>query len=415
MQEEVTNMNMKYIRIVISCVLSVALYLGIMPFSYATEIDNEETATISENSGELSEDTEIEDTVVVPDYSWAKEYLDFCQARGIICGDEFGNLMPEQNLTREQMVKILIEGLSVETTDARPNTYDDITPERWSYSYILKYGQFAFEKEGNFNPTQQVTREEFLAMTMKLAGFGDYEPICEDKMLEAFSDCDLIDEKYYKLIGAGYDYDCIAGSDGMLNPKALLTRAEACSMLYKTITKKEKNQLYRAEPVYLIGKSEVTLEEAKAWAEQRGAAQIYIDIADLYWQYEEITGIRADVLYAQAAKETNFGKYTGQVKPEQNNWAGIKKYGVNGDAPEDHEDFPTPEDGVRGHFNHMGAYIGVEPVGEPHGRFKSVKSLAWAGTVKTVQQLSRRWCPNFDYGNSIIRDFLEPMKAVSVN
>ena len=159
----------------------------------------------------------------------------------------------------------------------------------------------------------------------------------------------------------------------------------------------------------LIGASVATLEQAKKWAQNRGAHQRYIDIADLYWKYGELTGIRADVLYAQAAKETNFGKYTGQVKPEQNNWAGIKKYGATGDLPEDHEDFATPEDGVRGHFNHMCAYVGLNPVGEPHGRYRSVKSLSWAGTVKTVEQLGGKWCPDANYGVSIINNYLNPM------
>ena len=31
----------------------------------------------------------------------------------------------------------------------------------------------------------------------------------------------------------------------------------------------------------------------------------------------------------------------------------------------DHETFATPEDGVRAHYNHMAAYVGLAPVGEP--------------------------------------------------
>jgi len=405
-------MSNKIIKTAVSAALAMSMFSATIPLSSAT------------------------------DYGWATVYLNFCQQRGIICGNEMNDLMPNENLTREQMVKILIEGLSVDMSNITSAGYDDVSPDRWSYWYILKYQEFAFEKTGNFNPTEQVTREEFLAMTMLLAGFGDYIPLRANQMELKFSDCNQIDKKYYKLIATGFEKNCITGSDGMIKPKELLTRAEACAMLYRVIfaveNSKISDQFYDsiintqqntvvqtqtqvqtdpviANPVMLVGQSEATLEQAKAWATKRGAAQIYIDIADLYWEYGELTGIRADVLYAQAAKETNFGKYTGQVKPEQNNWAGIKKYGATGDEPEDHEDFATPDDGVRGHFNHMCAYVGLEPVGEPHGRYKSVKSLSWAGTVKSVQQLGGKWCPNIDYGNSIIRDYLEPMKSVSVN
>ena len=116
----------------------------------------------------------------------------------------------------------------------------------------------------------------------------------------------------------------------------------------------------------------------------------FLDAADIYWKYGELTGIRPEVLYAQAAKETAFGNYGGAVLPEMNKFAGIKKYGATGDATEDHESFATPDDGVRAHFNHMSAYVGLEPIGEVHGRYNSVKSLSWAGTVKYVEALGGR-------------------------
>ena len=34
--------------------------------------------------------------------------------------------------------------------------------------------------------------------------------------------------------------------------------------------------------------------------------------------------IRAEVLFAQAAQETMYGKYGGVVLPEYHNWAGLK-------------------------------------------------------------------------------------------
>jgi len=192
-----------------------------------------------------------------------------------------------------------------------------------------------------------------------------------------------------------------------------LTRAEACSLLYRVLGSKTGAVLLdlgvAQSTTPIIGVPACSLEQAKAWAASSGAHQRFIDIADLYWQYGQLTGIRADVLYAQAAKETGFGKYGGAVKPEQNNWAGIKKYGATGDAPEDHEDFATPEDGVRGHFNHISAYIGLAPIGEPHGRYRSVMSLSWAGSVKYVEELGGKWCPDLYYGYSILKNYVEKM------
>ena len=162
---------------------------------------------------------------------------------------------------------------------------------------------------------------------------------------------------------------------------------------------------------YIKGYTTVSKEDAKAWAKSKGANQRFIDIADLYWKYAIITGVRAEVMYAQAAFETGFGTYKGNVVPSQNNWAGIKTKYATGDRTYDHESFATPEDGVRGHYNHMLAYIGGEPVGTPHGRYYSVKSMPWAGTVKTVEELSGKWCPRGDYSNTILK-FLTEMYSI---
>lgn len=152
----------------------------------------------------------------------------------------------------------------------------------------------------------------------------------------------------------------------------------------------------------IVGSPEATLEQAKLWAMEREAHQRFIDIADLYWEYGRRTGLRPEVLYAQAAHETNFGKYTGQVPPEYNNWAGIKKAGATGDEPEDHEEFATPEDGVRAHFNHMSAYVGLNPIGEPHGRYQVVLDQTWAGAVIHVEDLSGKWAPSAGYHTSVL-------------
>lgn len=161
----------------------------------------------------------------------------------------------------------------------------------------------------------------------------------------------------------------------------------------------------------ILGPAQCTVEHAIQWAISRGAHLRFIEAAEYYWEYGEKFGIRPEVLYAQAAKETNFGKYTGVVKPEQYNWAGIKTATATGDRPEDHETFANPKDGVRAHFNHICAYVGKEPLKPVHPRYGVVMSLSWAGTVRTVEELGAKWAPNSDYGNSIVRDYLTPMLA----
>lgn len=160
---------------------------------------------------------------------------------------------------------------------------------------------------------------------------------------------------------------------------------------------------------HIRGVSRVTLEEAREWAIRRGATEEFVAIAAEYWRLGELMGIRPDVMYAQAAKETAFGRFGGAVTPDQNNWAGVKTEDATGDEREDHQSFDTPEAGVLAHFNHMAAYVGVEPIGELHPRFHVVMRTSWAGTIMWVEELGGRWAPALDYGESIVRDFMADM------
>jgi N-acetylmuramoyl-L-alanine amidase len=158
-----------------------------------------------------------------------------------------------------------------------------------------------------------------------------------------------------------------------------------------------------AEGTPILGPAEATVTQAQEWARLRGAHLRFIAIAPAYWEYGAITGIRPEVLYAQSAKETAFGRFGGAVTPDQNNWCGVKTRNATGDLREDHESFSTPEEGVRAHFNHMYAYLGRPPIGEPHGRYYIVLALPWAGTVKTVEELGGKWAPSASYGQDIVK------------
>ena len=159
----------------------------------------------------------------------------------------------------------------------------------------------------------------------------------------------------------------------------------------------------------ITGPPQATAAQAQAWAKARGAPQRFIAIAPLYWLYGMVFKIRPEVLYAQAAKETAFGKYGGAVTPDMNNWAGIKILNPVADRREDHQAFKSPQEGVIGHYNHISAYVGIEPIQPVHARYNLVKGLAWAGTVKTVEALGAKWAPAGDYGQSIVKDYLKPL------
>lgn len=351
-------------------------------------------------------------------YEWAADGVEYCTKNGIMQGMDDGSLALGDNLTREQMAKMLVETFSIPNEETTEGAYKDVASDRWSYDYVNTLAKYIIKQDDEFNPAQQVTRQEFAAYLVLTSGLTKANIRNRDILDYNFDDADEVDEDYKDLLCIAVERGYMKGYDDKLHPNDLLTRAEVCTLLYRIMASKTGDITLdlgvKQSETPLVASTEISVEQAKQWAKNRGAADIFIDIADLYWKYGELTGIRPEILYAQAAKETNFGKYTGAVLPEQNNWAGIKTATATGDTTYDHETFATPEDGVRGHFNHMSAYIGLEPIGQPHDRYYTVAKIAWAGSIKTLEQLGGKWCPDLYYGYSILHNYIEPMLQTEV-
>ncbi|HWI65581.1 MAG TPA: N-acetylmuramoyl-L-alanine amidase [Symbiobacteriaceae bacterium] len=123
-------------------------------------------------------------------------------------------------------------------------------------------------------------------------------------------------------------------------------------------------------------------------------------IAGLYLTLGQRLGVRGDVAYAQALHETNYFRYGGLVRPEQNNYAGI---GATGPGSPGYS-FATPEDGVLAHLQHLYAYASIAPL--PAGMLKVDPrfDLVERGVAPNLGDLNGRWAvPGTTYGQMIDR------------
>lgn len=362
---------------------------------------------------------------VTSDYSWAYDAINKLVEKGAISGIDNKRFAPDDSVTKEQFAKMLAGALDIELSDAAEESdaeqekilYRDVAEDRWSAPYIEVCGEFFYDDSfgsGAFNPTEKYTREKCAYAIAMALGYGGKSSnlLDADVLEENFKDADEVIPALKNAIAMTVERGIIKGSDKLIRPDGNVTRAEAAVLLYRAMEYKDRNsQNLFITRTPITGKSTVTVEQAKRWAQSKGAHERFIEAADYYWKYGEITGIRPEVLYGQAAKETGFGKYGGAVAPEQNNWAGIKIKNPTGDKPEDHETFATPEDGVRAHFNHVSVYIGgIEPVGEPHDRYFVIQTVPWKGTVQYVEQLGGKWAPDVTYGYNIVVKHLRVME-----
>jgi N-acetylmuramoyl-L-alanine amidase len=137
------------------------------------------------------------------------------------------------------------------------------------------------------------------------------------------------------------------------------------------------------------------------------------DYVDIYMSMEEKYGIRWDVVFAQSCKETAYWRFGGDVKPGQNNFAGLATFGGDPGAS-----FSSPADGVEAQFQHWHVYYygGDLPAGTKNldPRRDAVLKSGWAGKLQYVEDLGGRWAPSEDYGSSIVNNYLMPMLAIQV-
>lgn len=349
------------------------------------------------------------------EYSWADEDIKKFVEKGIISGVEKDMFFPGSLITKEQVATMISKAFDL-TKDQKVQTFVDVEPQRWSFDFIestkdiiVRSGDIEINE---YAPERPMTRAEIAASCIRALGLKESDLQDKDMLPVSFIDYEKIPFSIADDVALATEQGIVKGSDGYLRPNDYVTRAEATVMICRAqglIKNLKKNN---DSLTLIIDDAHISAKEAKAWAEKRGAHQRFIDAANLYWEYGKKTGLNPEVMYGQAAKETNFGKYTGNVLPSQNNWAGIKIRSPQGDRAEDHETFETVEEGVRAHFNHMCAYVGLAPVGKPHERYELVVTCAWAGSVRYAEELSGKWAPADDYGSSLVENYVKEMRNI---
>lgn len=153
----------------------------------------------------------------------------------------------------------------------------------------------------------------------------------------------------------------------------------------------------------MLGGAEVSAGAARVWARTNGATPTFIRLAAVYWRLAPARGIRPEVAYAQSAKETNFGRFTGVLDAGFRNPCGLKRRAGGGNYdPGAHKRFPSWRAGIAAHLDHMALYAGAE--GYPRRSTPDPRHFPFLrGTARSVEQLGGKWAPSPAYGRDLAR------------
>ena len=164
---------------------------------------------------------------------WARGVIEYLAVKGIINGKSETEFAPDNYITREEFVKLLVSALNLKSASVEAVVFNDVDDSEWYYSYIA-LAQVLDVVNGisqdTFGIGMNITRQDMATMILK--GITKIDKMLGEDVAE-FADDEQVASyaktAVSKLGGAGI----IKGySDNTFRPEAPATRAEAVQMIY---------------------------------------------------------------------------------------------------------------------------------------------------------------------------------------
>ncbi len=165
-----------------------------------------------------------------------QEAVDMCVALNIITGFENGKFMPNDNVTREQMAKMIcvLDNGGKEPQLSAGNTFTDVPADRWSNKYIeacASRGVVVGVGGGKFAPAGKVTATQAAKMLLVELGYDDD--------IQQYSGSDWATKVNVDATKKGY-YEDLEDID----VNAPLTREHAAQMIWNALQANEVEYSY---------------------------------------------------------------------------------------------------------------------------------------------------------------------------
>lgn len=162
--------------------------------------------------------------------TWAKDSILYLYKNQIVSGKDAVTFAPDDQVTRAELVKMLVCGLKLDTQSKLDTRFNDVYSEAWYAEFVsvaTEHGLINGDEYGNFNPESPISRQD--AATIMYRALNTSEKV-ESAYFEDYSYI----ADYAKI---AVDYMCAKGvingiGDGLFAPHAKLTRAQAAKMLH---------------------------------------------------------------------------------------------------------------------------------------------------------------------------------------
>ncbi len=167
----------------------------------------------------------------VPGTHWAFDAINNLRWKDIVSGNEKGEFLPDNNITRAEIVKMVCELYDI--TGSGNASYDDVSENHWAFRYIsaATANNIVMGDGACFNPDQFISRQDLATIIYRVT--QKYGKSYEDGTVD-FGDSNAIADYAAEAVGKLYVAGIIKGkTNGLFEPAALSTRAEAATIIYR--------------------------------------------------------------------------------------------------------------------------------------------------------------------------------------
>ena len=172
----------------------------------------------------------------VPKTYWANEAIIALASKEVLAGFEDGSFKPDDVVTREQFVKMIVTAFDLYFNNGLV-VFEDVTKDRWSYDCIISAASAGIVNgvsETEFMPDAEVSRQDAAVMLARLC---DKKGIKLDGVASSTDEV-LISDYAKESVGKLKASNVISGfEDGSFRPLQPLTRAQAAKLIYGLISR----------------------------------------------------------------------------------------------------------------------------------------------------------------------------------
>lgn len=170
------------------------------------------------------------------DGHWAEKEISALVNKGIINGSE-GSLHLLDNVTRAEFTKMVLGGIGAEPTQYR-DTFGDVSADAWYAGYMQTAADMGIIEgyDGNASPEQPITRDE--AVKIMMTALATKQEVNYSDAELTFNDSDSIADWATKYVATAVELGLINGmEDNTFQPEGNTLREQSMVMTYRLMEK----------------------------------------------------------------------------------------------------------------------------------------------------------------------------------